>query len=60
MNDMTYEQAVLRLDEIVKGLEKNELPLDDALALFEEGTALTSFCVKKLEEAKQRITEIEK
>jgi len=57
---LTYEQAVMRLDEIVMLLEKNEVSLDEALALFEEGTRLTAFCTKKLSEAKQKITEIEK
>ncbi len=57
---MTYEQAVSRLDEIVSMLEKNESSLDEALALFEEGTKLTAFCTKKLNEAKAKITELEK
>ena len=60
MNEMSYEQAVKRLDEIVSLLEKNEIELDEALALFEEGTNLTAFCTKKLSEAKQKITELEK
>ncbi|MBE6817382.1 MAG: exodeoxyribonuclease VII small subunit [Ruminococcaceae bacterium] len=61
MNDnMTYEEAVKRLDEIVSLLEQNEVSLDESLALFEEGTKLTAFCTKKLNEAKAKITEIEK
>ncbi len=58
--ELTYEKAVERLNEIVTVLEKNEVSLDEALALFEEGTRLTSFCSKKLTDAKQKITEIEK
>lgn len=58
--ELTYEGAVKRLDEIVTVLEKNEVTLDEALALFEEGTRLTAFCTKKITEAKQKITEIEK
>lgn len=58
--ELTYESAVKRLDEIVLSLEKNDVSLDDALSLFEEGTRLTAFCTKKLNEAKQKITEIEK
>ncbi|MBQ9532069.1 MAG: exodeoxyribonuclease VII small subunit [Eubacterium sp.] len=60
MSDMTYEQAIKRLDEIVFLLEKNEIELDESLSLFEEGTKLTAFCTKKLNEAKQKISEIEK
>jgi len=57
--NMTYEQATARLDEIVRSLEKNDIPLEEALALFEEGTALTAFCMQKLETAKQKITELD-
>ena len=59
-NELTYEQAITRLDEIVALLEKNEVPLDEALALFEEGTKLTKHCSEMLSQAKQRITEIDK
>ncbi len=60
MENMTYEKAIDRLDEIVSVLEKNEVSLDESLALFEEGTKLTAFCTKKLNEAKAKITEIKK
>ncbi len=59
-NNLTYEAAVTRLEEIAGILEKNEVSLDEALKLFEEGTRLTSFCTEKLKDAKQKITEIEK
>ena len=58
--ELTYEQALSRLDKIVSLLERNDVSLDEALSLFEEGTKLTAFCSKKLTEAKQKITEIEK
>ena len=58
--NITYEQAISRLDEIVSLLEKNEVSLDEALKLFEEGTKLASFCSKTLSDAKQKITTIEK
>lgn len=59
MENMTYEQAIKRLEEIVSVLEKNEISLDDALELFEEGTKLSAFCSDKLNNAKIKITEIE-
>lgn len=58
--ELTYEQAISRLEEIVAKLEDSDISLDDALSLYEEGTALTSFCNKKLCEAKQKIVEIKK
>ena len=40
MEKMTYEQAILRLEEIVNSLENNEIPLEDSIALFQEGVTL--------------------
>ena len=47
----SFEQSLARLDEIVRHLEKGDLPLSDSLALFEEGTGLLSACSAMLEEA---------
>lgn len=58
--ELTYEQAVKRLEEIVNLLEKNEATLDESMKLFEEGTNLAAFCNKKLSEAKQKITIVNK
>ena len=55
MEKMTYEQAVVRLEEIVKLLESGTASLDDSLQLFEEGTSLAAFCSKTLDEAEQKI-----
>lgn len=60
INEMTYETAVKRLEEIVSTLERNEVSLDESMKLFEEGTALTALCSKKLEEAQQKITVLTK
>lgn len=58
--ELTYEEAVKRLEEIVSLLEKNETSLDDSMKFYEEGVRLSEFCNKKLTEAKQKITEINK
>lgn len=55
MEKMTYEQAVARLEEIVKLLESGTASLDDSLQLFEEGTRLAAFCSKTLDAAEQKI-----
>ena len=59
-DELTYENAVKRLEEIVDLLEKNEAPLDESMKLFEEGTKLAAFCNDKLVNAKQKITEMNK
>lgn len=57
---LSYEEAVSLLEEIVEKLNESSTSLDDALALFEAGTKLTSICTKKLNDAKAKIIEIEK
>ena len=58
--ELTYEKAMNRLEEIVSLLEKNDVSLDDSIKLFEEGTRLTAFCSEKLKNAKAKITLVEK
>jgi len=50
-----FSTAVDRLEELVERLSTEELDLEDALNLFEEGIKLSVECLKKLEEAKGRI-----
>jgi exodeoxyribonuclease VII small subunit len=56
---MTFEKAVARLEEIVAQMESGETTLEESLKLFEEGSALSSLCYRKLAEAEQKIREIE-
>lgn len=52
----TFEESITRLEEVVHLLEKGDAPLDSALSLFEEGTALIKVCSKMLDEAEQKVT----
>ncbi len=56
----SFEQAVERLDAIVRLLERGEAPLEESLALFEEGTALIASCSKMLETAEQKVVKLKK
>lgn len=58
MADITFEQAMSRLEQIVAALEGGRCTLDDSLKLFEEGTRLTAFCSKQLKEAEQKINKL--
>lgn len=51
-----FEEALNRLEEIVKSLESGSAPLDKSLELFEEGVGLVRECNKKLDSARQKIT----
>lgn len=56
MEDMTFEQAMKRLEEIVAQLEAGEVPLDKSMALFEEGTKLSTYLSGLLDRAEQKVT----
>lgn len=53
---MTFEEAMKRLSEIVAEMEGGELPLEQSIKLYEEGTRLSVLCKKQLEEAQQKVT----
>ncbi len=53
--EMTFESAMERLEEIVDALDDGSSPLDKALDLFTEGVSLVKFCNKKLDEAEQKV-----
>jgi exodeoxyribonuclease VII small subunit len=50
-----FEEALTRLESIVKELEKGELSLESSLGRYEQGIRLAKYCSAKLEEAEKRI-----
>ncbi len=54
-NEMSFEDAMQRLEEIVKDLEKGDTSLDASLKLFEEGVKLVSECKTRLDNAEQKV-----
>ncbi len=54
-DEPTFEQALQQLEEVVQKLEKGELPLEESLALYEDGIRLARLCHGKLEEAEGKI-----
>ena len=50
-----FEESLERLEKIVDELEKGNVPLEQALKLFEEGMRLSSSCRKELEEAEGKV-----
>lgn len=57
---LSFEQSLARLDEIVRHLEKGDLPLKESLTLFEEGTSLIKNCGAMLDEAEQQVVKLKK
>ncbi len=57
---MSYEEALKKLEAIVEAMEAGDLPLENLLAQFEEGTRLVKICQGKLEQAEVKIKQLEK
>lgn len=56
--NMTFEQAISRLGTIVESLEEGEQPLEESIALFEEGMTLAKSSQEILDRAERRIEEL--
>jgi exodeoxyribonuclease VII small subunit len=50
-----FEEALERLEELVKKMEAGEMTLEESLKAFEEGIRLSRLCAKKLDEADRRV-----
>jgi exodeoxyribonuclease VII small subunit len=50
-----FEDALEKLEDIVKKMETGDVPLEEALKSFEEGIKLIRFCRTKLDEAQRRV-----
>jgi exodeoxyribonuclease VII small subunit len=54
-DQLTFEQAVDKLEQIVERLESGDVPLEQAIELFQEGMKLSQYCSKKLEQVERKI-----
>ena len=57
---LSFEESMKRLEEIVLHLEKGDIPLQESIAYFEEGTGLLSDCSSMLDEAEQLVVKLRK
>lgn len=53
--EMSFESALRNLEEVVERLESGELPLEEALACFEEGVRSASLCQKRLKAVEAKV-----
>lgn len=53
--ETSFEEKLARLQEIVRKLENQDLPLEEGLALFKEGSELAKSCRHNLEQARHKI-----
>ena len=57
---LSFEESMQRLEEIVRLLERGDVPLEESLALFEEGSGLIARCSKLLDNAEQKVITLKK
>ena len=58
MSELTYEQALAELEEIVSALESEERSLDNSMSLFERGQSLARYCAGLLDQAELKVQQI--
>ncbi|HIY21464.1 MAG TPA: exodeoxyribonuclease VII small subunit [Candidatus Flavonifractor merdigallinarum] len=58
MKKRSFEESAQRLEEIVRLLERGDVPLEEAMALFEEGTGLMKTCTTLLDRAEQKVRKL--
>lgn len=56
--ELSFDEAMQRLQEIVTLLESGQQPLEKSIELFEEGNRLSKICEEKLKNARQRVSEL--
>lgn len=54
----SFEENMQRLEQIVRAMERGDVPLEESLKLFQEGTALVESCGKLLDEAELQVKKI--
>ena len=59
IKDLSFEDALSRLENIVRELEGGRIKLDDAVSAYEQAVALKQLCESKLEAARLKIEKIE-
>lgn len=57
-SDWTFEQAMRRLEEIVRQLEAGDLPLDASIRAYEESMRLVKFCREQLDKAEFQLEKL--
>lgn len=56
--NITFEASMTRLEQIVRAMERGDVPLEESLKLFQEGTELVRSCQKILDDAQLQVKKI--
>lgn len=55
VSEMTFEEAMAALEQVVSQLERGEVALEQSIALYEKGAALKAHCAAKLKSAEEKV-----
>ena len=55
VSEMTFEEAMAALEQVVNQLERGEVALEESIALYERGAALKAHCAAKLKAAEEKV-----
>lgn len=58
LSDLSFEDALRALEDVVRRLEGGEVPLDESITLYERGESLRKACQARLDSAQARIERI--
>lgn len=58
VEEMSFEEAMNALEQVVSQLERGDVPLEDSIKLYERGAALKARCDVKLKEAEEKVAAI--
>lgn len=58
VDEMSFEEAMAELDQVVGQLERGDVPLEDSIKLYERGAALKKRCEAKLKEAEEKVEQL--
>ena len=58
VNEMSFEDALRELEQVVAKLESGDVPLDESITLYERGAALKKRCEAKLKDAEEKVAKL--
>jgi exodeoxyribonuclease VII small subunit len=58
VGDMSFEEAMAELEQVVGQLESGKVALEDSIRLYERGNALKAHCEAKLQQAEEKVSQI--
>lgn len=58
VDDMSFEEAMAALEQVVTRLERGDVPLEESIDLYEQGAKLKKHCAEKLKAAEEKVEKI--